>query len=184
MLFDARVDQRKVLSRPVNRAAQPFANIDLRLEAQTLFRFLSAAEALAGMVPGTRRQKLDRHGIAGQLVDRGREFKDRSLNAICQIIDLTGRALGGAQHEPAHDVVYENEIARGDAPVLNRQRHALQTSIDKGRGDVAPNRRGGAAPAARTQNLSRTVYILKTRFDHRQLMLLKIIIRVKLADDF
>ena len=53
---------------------------------------------------------------------------------------------------------------------------------NEGRGDVAPNRVRRAAPLPGAEDLARSVDILKTRPDKRQLVAAEIIIAVHLAN--
>ena len=53
-------------------------------------------------------------------------------------------------------------------PLSSAQRHALERAVDEGRHDVAPDRRGGAAPDARAERLARPVDVLEARAHRRQ----------------
>src|SRR5581483_1191461 len=138
MLQHAADDHVMVLAGPRDRALEALADADLRGEPEPLTRFGRIAEALTGAVPVARRLELRRGRVAGQAVDKFGQVANRRLDAGAEIVDLARLAAQGASDQAARDVLDEDEVARRDAAVLDRQRLAMQGFPNEGRGHVAP----------------------------------------------
>ena len=77
--------------------------------------------ALPGVIPVARRRQRDRNLVPGQLVDELRQLEDRGLCPAGEVEDLARLAPDRAGEQPADDVVHVDEVAGGDAAVLDRQ---------------------------------------------------------------
>ena len=69
----------------------------------------------------------------GQLADRG-------LDAAGEVVDARPARRARRRRAGRDDVVDVDEVAGGDAAVLDRQRLALERPVDERRRDVAPDR--------------------------------------------
>ena len=99
-----------------------------------------------------------------------------------EVVGLARRAARGAGDQAARDVLDKDEVAAGDAAVLDRQRLPMQRLPDKGRGHVAPYGVRRAAPASGAEDLARAVDVLEARPHKRQPVAAEIVIAVHLAD--
>src|SRR5688500_10719492 len=115
-------DELEVLARPRDRAAQSLLDADAGLESELRSVLGGGAVAAPGVIPGAPRQHGERRGVAGQPVDAVGEVADGRLDAARDVIGLARPALEGARDQPLDHVVDVDEVARGDALVLERQR--------------------------------------------------------------
>lgn len=176
-------DEVGVLARPLDRAPQPFADIDLGGETELPCRLLGRREALAGAVPVTGGAQVERGGVAGVFVDQGGEIEDGRLGAGGQVVDPARRTLERARHQAAGHVLDEDEVAAGIAAVVERQGLAVQRTPDEGRCDIAPDRVHRPPPLAGPKDLARPVDVGEARLDDRQAAALEVVVAVQLADD-
>src|SRR5919199_6385232 len=128
-------DALAVLAGPGDGALEPEPERRLRLEAELVAGLGRIAEASARAVPGPRRRQGQRHRVAGEAVDRGREVENRGLGARGQIIDLAGLAPERAGDQAPRDVLDEDEVAACRAAVLDRERLAVNRPPHAGRRD-------------------------------------------------
>src|SRR6185503_9733065 len=128
-----RADQRLVRTRPGDGLLQAWLEAHGGAEAELARRLLRAAVALDRVVPGARGTLQQPRSIARQAVDQPGERGDRGLDAARQVVDVAGLAAPRRGDQPLDDVLDVDEVARGDALVLERQRLAVQGLPDEGR---------------------------------------------------
>src|SRR5215510_7373460 len=112
------------------------------------------------MIPRTRRGDLELRARAARLEDELREAANRRLDAAREVVHVAGLAALGAGKQAARDVLDVDEVAGGDAAVVELERQPLERAVHEGRRDVPPDRRRCAAPPPGSEHLARPVDVL------------------------
>src|SRR5262249_50326203 len=154
------------------------------LEAEPLTGLPRAPEPAAGPVPVTRRGYLELRVASREAHNRLRELADRGFGAARDVVDIAGHTARRAEKQPPDDVVNVDEVARGDARVVEPQWQAPECAVDEGRHDVAPDRRRRTAPPPRAEDLARPVNVLEPRAHGRNAVLALVPDAVELAHHF
>src|SRR5258706_3808691 len=175
MLADTTFDERQVLARPIDCAFKSLVQVDLRLKPKLALRFLYTPKTPPGMVPIALRENFYGRAIAGQRVDGFSQRLNGSFHPAGKVIDIARPPFNRKGQKSAHHIFNIDEIPAGLSTTLQWQRFAFECSVNKGRRYIPPNRGRCSTPSTSTENLSRSIYILKTRPHHRQTMTVMVI---------